>query len=149
MCCCIEGSEEVIPGETSQSISTEAVADSSVWEGVGGLQTHKLSYVSFWTVLPHTGSFRANPLLKRNLFLSHLYSDLDQQTRRLSRLYIHLANPCQSSPLTNAITGQERLLLANKLTKADGKMRNSQSPNLLLYLRVPEVHGLFWEVLTL
>lgn len=52
-------------------------------------------------------------------------------------------SPCQSSPLTDAITGQERLLLENNFTAADGERRNSQFSGLLLHLSVPEVHGLF------
>ncbi|MEQ2314341.1 hypothetical protein AMECASPLE_011105 [Ameca splendens] len=81
----------------------------------------------------HVLSFKVNPVRKETIFFSvlctisagkHLFKPhVDEQPRKPSSL---LPNPCQSSPLTNAIVGQERLLLANNFTTADGERRNSQ-----------------------
>lgn len=74
----------------------------------------------------------------------HIYPHV-HQWRKPSSPYIHHPNLCQSSPLTDAITSQERLLLANSFTTADRERRNSQFSRLLLHLWVPAVQGLFWE----
>ncbi|MED6277743.1 hypothetical protein CHARACLAT_016574 [Characodon lateralis] len=83
----------------------------------------------------HVFSFRVNPVHKETIFFSvlstisagkHLFKPhVDEQPRKPSSL---LPNPCQSSPLTNAIIGQERLLLANNFTTADGRGGIPNSP---------------------